>query len=85
MTIEQRLTNLENLVASLVRREDNTKFYTDASIESHNVRITETSEEMHAEDSALEDAVCELSESTDTSIAALEQALCDLSEEIGGQ
>lgn len=85
MNLEERVNNLETMVTSLVNKLNNTKFYTDASIESHNVRITAASDEMHTEDSALEDAVCELSETTEGNIAALEQALCDLSEEIGGQ
>lgn len=85
MDIETRLSNLENLVHSLIAREDNTKKYTDWDIEANSVRIGANETALNEESTALEDAVCELSESTENSIASLEQALCDLSEEIGGQ
>lgn len=84
MDIEKRLSNLENMVCALSNKVDRIKFYTDSDTNGNSVAISNNADEMRTEDSALEDAMCELSESTDTSIASLEQALCDLSEEIGG-
>lgn len=40
MTIEERLTNLENLVYSLIKRVDNDKFYNEA--DKSGIRQTES-------------------------------------------
>ena len=73
------------MLAALIKREDNTKTYTDWDIDANRIRIGATETALSEESTAVEDAVCELSETTEESIASLEQALCDLSEEIGGQ
>ena len=41
LTVEQRLSNLENLVNSLAKRIDGNKFYTDADMQGNRQSISE--------------------------------------------
>lgn len=42
LTIEQRLSNLENLVHALSQKIDNNKYYTDADMQGNRQSITTT-------------------------------------------
>lgn len=41
MTVEQRLSNLENLVNALSKKIDNNKFYTDADVNGNRKDVSE--------------------------------------------
>lgn len=41
MTIEKRLSNLENLVNALAKKIDNNKFYTDADVNGNRKGVSE--------------------------------------------
>lgn len=42
MTVEQRLSNLENLATYLARKIDNNKYYTDADTQGNRIKVNST-------------------------------------------
>lgn len=76
MDIETRVTNLENLVGSLVKMMNNQKFYTDADIAG--CRQTEgnlgvKNEEQDGGIDENDSAICDVAELSDENSSALEE------------
>lgn len=82
MDIETRLTKLEKLVLSLIKRTDLDKFYQSADTEAERKGINDNTKAIGDNTASIvdsEEAICDLDESMTQRMTDIEEALCELS------
>ena len=75
MTIEKRLSNLENLVNALAKKIDNNKFYTDADVNGNRKGVNDNANNIEENSNGIFDVAALADENS--------QAIMELAEIIG--